>query len=112
MPLLTKTISLELEVTISYTYDPAEPETGSPEAIQDFELVSIQGLTPLLQLNGPHKYGRLPDGTVGAAFALDEFNSVPGLSAKAWINWSEEIEEELRSQFLDDIYEAEADRGG
>jgi hypothetical protein len=65
----------------------------------------------LIQLNGKRRSGTHRDGTVGLILDVDEFSSMSELSTKAWINWSEEIEEELRAQFFDDIIEAASDRG-
>lgn len=104
MASITKTISLDLEVTVSFS-------TSFDGPIEDFEIMSITGLTPLIQLNGPRRQGTHRDKTVGMVLDVDEFSSIPKLEAKAWINWSDDIEAAVLAQMEDAIYDTVHDNG-
>lgn len=100
MPSITTTISLELEVTVSCSFDPPDPSVGIFEPTpQDFE-VEFTSITPVLQMMKPQQQD------------FDLTRSTPKqMLLQAWNQLAPSLEQEIMDQTLDMLMDAHNEGG-
>jgi len=101
MPQITTTITLELEVTVECSFSAADPEVGIFSTImEDFEIIEITGLTPVLQICSPARGSGAWDSTGSTKHMV---------SLQPWLQFSPKLEAEILRQTEDELRDFEID---